>query len=171
MAFITGTGELKRNAMITYVDVSTAEATTPTWEAVGVKIEESAVEFNPEVNKITDILGDTHTSIDKIEPQQSFDPFTLRKESKLAEKLAAIMLVDKDLSKLSQFKVMRVYTFMGTDSAFTADMQEDCTIEVASIGGGTKLDMPITVHYSGKSTMGTVDKIASPTFTPDSGNS
>lgn len=163
MSFIAGTGELKRNAMITYVNVG--EGSSPEWEAVGVKVEDSSIEFNPETNSITDILGINHTTVGKMQPQQSFDPFTIRKESKLAEKLFQIVVIEKDTTKLSQFEVMVVYYFDGAEGAYTADKQTGCTIVANSLGGSSTLDMPIEIYYSNNSVMGTVADIKNPTFT------
>ena len=67
--FITGTGEILRKQMITYVNVGTSSA--PEWEAVGVKVEDSSIEFNPDTETITDILGVTHTTVNKVEATQS----------------------------------------------------------------------------------------------------
>ena len=163
MSFIAGTGELKRNAMITYVNVGEGE--TPTWEAVGVKIEDSSIEFNPETNQITDILGINHATVEKLQPQQSFDPFTIRKESKLAEKLFDIVAIQKDTTLLSQFEVMIVYAFAGSEGKYTADKQTGCTIVANSLGGSNTLDMPIEIYYSNNSTIGYVADIKNPTFT------
>lgn len=165
MSFITGSGDVKRNLLITYVNVAASGASTPEWEAVGVKINDSSIEYNIDVDNGTDILGYAYATPSTIKAQQSLDPFTIRRDSKLAAKLFDIMAVQKDETKLQQFDVMIVYAFAGTDGAFTADKQTGCTIVPKSIGGSVTVDMPIDIYYSNNSTMGTVDKITGPTFT------
>lgn len=157
MAFITGTGEVQRKMMVTYVNVGSG--VTKEWEAVGVKVEDSAIEFNADIETVTDILGVTHTTVNKLEPQQSFEPFTIRKESKLAAKLFDIVVVKKDLTLLKEFEVLIAYGFAGSESAMTAELQEGCTIEPTSLGGSGTLDFPFNIHYSNNSKFGTVSKL------------
>ena len=152
--FIAGVGEVERKFMVTYVNIGTHE--TPEWEALGVKIEDSSIEFNPDVETITDILGITTTTVNKTEPQQSFEPHTIRKESKFAQKIVKQVVVDKDLAALSLYEVLIVYAFMGAAGAYDAELQTGCTIEPTSIGGSGRVDFPFNLHYSNKSTWGTV---------------
>lgn len=170
MAFISGTGELPRNSMVTYVNVGSSMSRE--WEAVGVKVEDSAKEYNPDLETVTDILGITHTTINKLEPQQSFEPFTIRRDSKLAAKLFQMVEIDGDLTALKEFEVMTAYGFDGTAGAYTAKVEAGCTIEPTSLGGSGTLDFPFNVHFSGNKTMGTVNQLlpaSGVTFTESSG--
>ena len=147
-----------------YVNVGTGESKE--WELLGVGIEDSAIETNFETETVNDILGNAETSITGASPSQSFEPFTVRGGSKLAFKLHEIWL-DKKYEELSQFDMLTVYGYIGTETdGYEADMQSDCTITFSSIGGSAYVDMPITVNYSDKKERGTV-KFADgvPTFT------
>lgn len=147
-----------------YVNVGTGESKE--WELLGVGIEDSAIETNFETETVNDILGNAETSITGASPSQSFEPFTVRGGSKLAFKLHEIWL-DKRYEELSQFDMLTVYGYIGTEAdGYEADMQSDCTITFSSIGGSAYVDMPITVNYSDKKERGTVRFTEGvPTFT------
>lgn len=153
-----------RKLLRTYVDVSDSE--TPEWYLVGSGIEDSSIELNPDTETITDILGVTTTAVNKWEASQSFDPFTVKGGSKLAFKLHQIWQ-DKTPEKLSQFDVLLVYKYIGDDSAgYEAELQQNCTINITSIGGSAYVDMPIEITYSNDIKRGTVKFTKdAPTFT------
>ena len=46
----------QRRLLATYVNVGESDA--PQWEVIGAGVEESAIEYNNEVNSVTDILGE-----------------------------------------------------------------------------------------------------------------
>lgn len=154
----------ERKLLVTYVNVG-ASSSSPEWEAVGVRVEESSIEFNPDVSTLTDILGITYTDVNKTEPQQSFDPFTVRGGSKLHQKLEDIMQRNA-LTELGMFDVMivRGYIGDGTDG-YNAEKHSNCTIVVNSLGGSTNVDMPIEIHYSNNKTLGTVNALTGSTIT------
>lgn len=154
-----------RKLLRTYVDVSDNNE-TPEWFIVGSGIEDSSIELNPDTETKTDILGVTETTVNKWEPAQSFDPFTIKGGSKLAFKLHQIWQ-DKTPEKLSQFKVLIVYKYIGTVSdGYEAEVQKNCTINITSIGGSAYVDMPIEITYSNDIERGTVKYTGDkPTFT------
>lgn len=153
-----------RKLLRTYVDVS--DDSTNEWFLVGSGIEDSSIELNPDTETVTDILGVTTTTVNKWEPSQSFDPFTVKGGSTLAFKLHQIWQ-DKTPEKLSQFNVLLVYKYIGTESSgYEAELQKNCTINVTSIGGSAYVDMPIEITYSNDATKGTVKFTNNvPTFT------
>ena len=162
--FNVGVGvKATRKLLMTFVDVS--DSGTPEWEIVGRGVEDSSIELNPQTETATDILGITETSVEKWEPNQSFDPNTVRGGSKLNFKLHKIWQ-DKKPELLSKFNVLIVYAYLGETSTFEAEMQKNCTINITSLGGSAYVDMPIEISYSNDSTKGTVT-IADgvPTFT------
>lgn len=154
-----------RKLLKTYVNVSDTE--TEEWELVGKGIEDSSIELNPATETVTDITGVTETTVQKWEPKQEFSPNTVRGGSKLNFKLHQIWQ-NKQQELLSQFKVLIVYGYVGeTGTALEAEVQEDCTINITSIGGSANVDMPIEITFSNKSTKGTVALAGDvPTFTP-----
>ena len=60
------TGDIKRRLLAHYVNVGTESA--PEWEMLGYKVEESSIEYNWDIETITDIRGITTSSINKSEP-------------------------------------------------------------------------------------------------------
>lgn len=163
-SFNLGSGvKAARRLLRTYVDVS--DTGTPEWEIVGSGIEDSSIELNPDTETTTDILGVTTTTVNKWEASQSFDPFTIKGDSTLAFKLHQIWQ-NKTPEKLSQFKVLIVYKYIGSESSYEAEVQKNCTINMTSIGGSSYVDMPIEITYSNDIEIGTVtfsDDV--PTFT------
>lgn len=155
-----------RKLLRTYVNVGTKDAKE--WFLVGSGVEDSSIELNPNTESVTDILGVTTTDVTKWEPAQSFDPFTVKGGSTLAFKLHEIW-ADKTPELLSQFEVLVVYKYVGTETdGYEAELQSNCTINITSIGGSAYVDMPIEILYSNDSVKGTVkftDDV--PTFTAD----
>ena len=162
--FNVGAGvKAPRKLLMTYVDVSDSE--TPEWELVGRGVEESAIELNPSTETVTDILGITDTSVTKWEPNQSFDPNTVKGGSKLNHKLHQIWQ-DKKPELLSKFNVLIVYAYLGETNNCEAEVQKNCTINITSLGGSAYVDMPIEISFSNDSTKGTVSiSDGVPTFT------
>ncbi len=156
-----------RRLLKTYVNVGSS---TEDWELVGKGVEESSIELNPNLEKVTDILGITESSITKWEPVQTLEPNTVRGGSKLNFKLHKIW-EEKKPELLSQFDILLVYQYIGDVStgSYEAEKQTGCTISITSLGGSANVDMPIEINYSNESKKGTVtytdDK---PAFSPAS---
>lgn len=157
----------ERKLLVTAVNVGNSDA--PEWEVIGAGVEDSSIELNPDVSTVTDILGITETTVNKMEPKQSFEPYTIRGGSKLAYKLFDIWQ-RKAWSELANFEVLLMYGFVGgvTEGTFAAEKQDGCTIAINSIGGSATVDMPIEITFSNNSTLGTVNKLKGSdiTFTP-----
>lgn len=163
--FNVGSGvKATRKLLMTFVDVG--DSTTPEWELVGRGVEDSAIELNPNTETVTDVLGITETAVTKWEPNQSFDPNTVKGGSKLNFKLHQIWQ-NKTPELLSKFNVLIVYAYIGETNNFEAEMQKNCTINITSIGGSAHVDMPIEIAFSNDSVKGTVtlDEDKKPTFT------
>lgn len=160
--------EAERKLLKTFVNVATASGTAE-WELIGEGIEESSIEYNTDTETSTDILGQTRTKVNKTEPAQSFEPYTVRGGSKLAFILWDIYRRNA-VSELTQFKVLVVHEFVGSSTGYAAETQDNCTITVTSLGGSAYVDMPISISYSNKKTLGKVAYTGeAPTFTADSG--
>lgn len=151
------TGEALRKLMICAVDVSEGAA-QPIWEIQGYKTEDSSIELNPDITTITDVLGDTYSDVNKFEEQQTFEPNTLRLGAMLNELLLKYWRYGQ-LEKFSQFKVLIGYGFIGADGAYEADVYTASTIEVTSIGGSSRVNMPFNIHFGGEKHHGTIDKL------------
>lgn len=168
MAFDLTTGQrADRKMLLTVAEWTESGSTQPKRQILGHRIESSAIDYNHDITSITDILGENYTDVNKSQPQQSFEPYTITGGDALAE-----FLNDKRrrnaLSELNSFTVYIITAFKKDGNDYEAEKHSDCTIVYNSIGGDTKTDMPITVYFSNKITLGTVDKLTSDfQFTPD----
>lgn len=162
----------ERKLLVTAVNVGglLADNGTPEWQIVGVGVEESSIEYNPETETVTDILGITETTVQKFETSQDLDPMTVRGGSKLAVKLYNQVKYNR-LSEFAMYEVMQIHAYVGTEGAYEAEVHKGCTLTPQSIGGSSNVDMPISINYSNDKIHGTVDKYKYGeviTFTPAS---
>jgi len=127
-------------------------------ELLGTRTEDSSIEYNPDIQESTDILGNNYTDVNKTQPTQSFDPFLVLGGSRLAAFLNDIRRRNA-LSELQQFTIYVITAFVGTSGQYETEKHEDCSITYDSIGGDANVNFPITVHFSNKITTGTVDKL------------
>ena len=129
-------------------------------EILGTRTEDSSIDYNPDIETTTDILGINYTDMNRTQPQQDFDPLLILGGSKLGAKLNDIRRRNA-LSELSQFTVYIITAFIGSASeGYAAEKHTGCTIAYNSIGGDTNVNFPISVYYSNKITTGTVNKLA-----------
>lgn len=163
----------ERKLLVTAVNVGdsiTKVSGTPEWQIVGVGVEDSAIEYNPDTETSTDILGITETSINKLEAVQSLEPMTVRGGSKLAVKLYNQVKYNR-LSEFAMYEVMQIHAYVGEVGLYEAEVHKNCTLTPQSIGGSSYLDMPIDINYSNDKVHGTVDNYVygkTITFTPAS---
>lgn len=154
----------ERKLLITVAEWT--EGSTKEREILGTRTEDSSIDYNPDIETTTDILGINYTDMNRTQPQQDFDPYLILGGSKLGAKLNDIRRRNA-LSELNQFTVYIITAFTGTAGAYEAERHTDCTIAYNSIGGDTNVNMPISVYFSNKITVGTVDKLADDfEFTP-----
>lgn len=128
-------------------------------EILGTRTEDSSIDYNPDIETTTDILGINYTDMNKTQPQQDFDPFLILGGSKLSPKLNDIRRRNA-ISELNQFTVYIITAFDGTAGSYKAEKHTNCTIVYNSIGGDSNVNFPISVYYSNNITTGTVDKLA-----------
>lgn len=128
-------------------------------EILGARTEDSSIEFNPDIETTTDILGITYSDVNKTEPQQDFDPYYLLGGSKLGAYLAAAALENDIDAYNGTFNIYIITAFIGTEGAYKCVKHSGCTILPTSIGGDSYVSMPIEVHYSNNIETGTVDKL------------
>lgn len=150
----------ERKLLVTAVNVGTADA--PVFQVVGAGVEDSSIEFNPDTETVTDILGVTETTVNKLEISQDLDPMTVRGGSKLAFKLHDIYS-RKAMSEFSQFEVLTVFAYLesedSTSSAkeYYAELHKGCTLTPQSLGGSGYNDMPINISLSNDKKLGFVN--------------
>lgn len=159
----------ERKTMITVAEweETTGTTTETVREILGIRTEDSSIDYNVDSETSTDVRGNTYTDVNKTEPQQDFDPFYIRGGSRLGAILNDVRKRNA-LSELNQFTVYVITTFVGSTGLYEAEKHTDCTILYSSFGGDTRVNMPIEVHFSNKITNGTVDKLDETfQFTPD----
>ena len=137
----------------------TTEGTEQVREILGTRTEDSSIDYNPDLQQSTDILGNNYTDVNKTQPSQSFDPFLILGGSRLGAYLNDIRRRNA-LSELQGFTIYIITAFVGSSGAYETEKHTDCSITYDSIGGDANVNFPITVHFSNKITTGTVDKIA-----------
>lgn len=164
---ITSEGDVKRSLLACAVDVS--DSSTPEYLVVGYKVGASTLETNVDKETITDILGESHTTINKVELSQQFQGAPLKggDTGKLPAKLIHILRTQQ-YEKFSQFKCILIYGFLGTGEApYEADLYSGCTISPENLGGENWTTMDLTVDFGGEVTHGTANGIKGVvTFTP-----
>ena len=155
----------QRKTLITVAAWGAApEGTEENREILGVRTEDSSIEFNADVETSTDILGISYTDVNKTEPQQDFDPYYLLGGSKLGAYLYEAALTN-DIQKYNgTFNVYIIAAFDDTGSEaahkYRCVKHTGCSIIPTSMGGDSYVSMPIEVHYSNNITVGTVDKLS-----------
>lgn len=156
-----------------YVPVTDSEA--PTWaantfyeaekqrEKCGVRVADSSIEFNNEINKTKDVTGKVWNDIDNVEPQQSFDSFPVIGGSRFGLYLSRSALIGNPDAYNGVFVVyvIAAYDDYEVANSFFATKDVDCTVEVSRLGGSNYTDMDYTVYYSQDKAVGTVDKLTS----------
>lgn len=151
---LTDNQKAERKLLVTAVNVGTSDS--PVWQVVGAGVEDSSIEYNPDTETVTDILGITETNVNKLETSQSLDPMTVRGGSDLAVKLYNQIKYQR-LSELSMYDVLLIHAYVGSDGAYEAEKHSNCTIVPQSVGGSSYVDMPIDIQFSNDKTHGTVD--------------
>lgn len=156
----------ERKLLITVAEWT--DGNTQVREILGTRTEDSSIDYNPDIETTTDILGINYTDLNRTQPQQDFDPYLILGGSKLGAKLNDIRRRNA-LSELSQFTVYIITAFIGdATNGYATEKHTGCTITYNSIGGDTNVNFPISVYFSNNITTGTVDKLASDfEFTPD----
>lgn len=153
-----------RNLLVTAVNVGDSinkASGTPVWQVVGAGVEDSSIEYNPDTETVTDILGITETTVNKLETSQSLEPMTIRGGSTLAVKLYNQVKYNR-LSEFAQYEVMQIHAYAAVMSGVTvtgyeAEVHKGCTLIPQSVGGSSYIDMPIDINFSNDKVQGTVD--------------
>lgn len=157
----------ERKLLITVAEWTQTGSESPVREILGTRTEDSSIEYNADISTTTDILGNNYTDLNKTQPQQDFDPYLILGGSKLGAFLNDIRRRNA-LSELNDFTIYVITAFSGTGSKYDAEKHTGCTITYNSIGGDTNVNFPISVYFSNKITLGTVNKLADDfTFTED----
>lgn len=161
-------GDKRRKLFACAIDVSETPG-TPEYLVVGYKVSAATLETNIDKEKITDILGNDYSVINKMELSMQFQGAPLNEEhaGKLPAKLIHYIRTNQ-IEKFSQFKCILIYGFLGTGEApYEADLYNACTVTPENLGGESWVGMDIAVDFGGSVVNGTVDKLnGAVKFTP-----
>ena len=157
--------KIQRKYMAHYLNAGFA-AEEAAYVRLGRDLEEYAPELNANVEKKTNILGQTSVVIDSYEKQGEVAPFYAEEGDPLFEKLQAILDGDLVLDELKT-DIVEVKLWDENEGAYPA-VREERYVEIVSYGGDTTgYQIPFNVHYTGVKTKGTFAPDTC-TFTPAS---
>lgn len=162
----------ERKLLVTCINTGTTQAAV--WTVVGAGVEDSSIDYNVDIETITDITGVTETTVNKLEPSQELDPMTIRGGNTVLFKLTDI-IERNAVSELAQFEVLLIRAYLTEGTApnlkYHAELHRNCTITPNSVGGSAYVDMPVSISFSNDKVLGTVNgytKNDTITFTPNS---
>ena len=155
--------KIERKYMAHYLNAAFSDGSSE-YCRLGADLEEYSPELSANVEKKTNILGQTSVVIDSYQKQGEVSPYYAEKDDPLFEKLQAI--IDGDLV-LDQLKTDMVEVKLwGDESDSYPAVKEEVYVEIVSYGGDTTgYQIPFNVHYTGVKTAGTFN-ISTKTFTP-----
>lgn len=170
--FKTPAGQtIARELLIAYLNTGTSSS--PTWSAVGKRVEDSSAEYDWQAETKKDILGSTYGTMKKPIITQSFEPCELDAGDAAQKKLwdDGVLAQDAQAMANQDMLIVHLYTTDGeTTPASFAERYSACMVEITGLGGegGGNLGMPINVTYGGTRTRGTATISAGVvTFTAD----
>lgn len=146
--------KIERRYMAHYLNAAFGSGEA-SYTRLGQDLEEYAPELTANVEKKSNILGQTSVVIDSYQKQGEVSPYYAEKGDPLFEKLQSI--IDNDLV-LDDLKtdIVEVKLWDAQSSGAFPAVQEECYIEVSSYGGDTTgYQIPFNVHYTGVKTKGT----------------
>ena len=157
---------IERKLLVCCLNTGTAD--DPAWSPVGKRVEDSSAEYDWGEESVTDILGDTYTSMSAPKITQSFDPYQLDGADKAQLKIWNDAIRNQDTGAMCNNDMLILHMYAGTkDTALFAERYAACAVKPTSLGGASKLAMPIEVVYGGQRTIGTAAvKEGAITFTP-----
>lgn len=146
--------KIERRYMAHYLNAAFGSGEA-SYTRLGQDLEEYAPELTANVEKKSNILGQTSVVIDSYQKQGEVSPYYAEKGDPLFEKLQSIIDNDLVLDDLKTDIVeVKLWDAQGS-GAFPA-VREECYIEVSSYGGDTTgYQIPFNVHYTGVKTKGT----------------
>ena len=145
---------IARKLLILYLNTGTAS--TPTWSAIGKRVEDSSSEFDWGEESKVDIFGDTYTTFKDPVITQSFEPCELDSGDAAQLKIWNQAIKDHDIAAMTNNDMLLVHLYAGTSgTAMFAERYNACAVKPSSLGGSNTVNMPIDVTLGGTRTVGT----------------
>ena len=158
--------KIQRKYMAHYLNAHFASDSTgkDDYIRLGKDLEEYSPELSANVEKKSNILGQTSVTIDSYQKQGEVSPYYAEAGDPLFEKLQEIIDGDLVLDDLKT-DIVEVKLWGETADTTYPAVREECYIEVVSYGGDTTgYQIPFNVHYTGVKTTGTFN-VSTKTFT------
>lgn len=162
LTFNTTSGNtIAREMLIAYLNTGTGAS--PTWSAVGKRVEDSSMEMDWGEGTKNDILGAVYTTMKKPTITQTFEPVELDAGDAASVKIWNTAIKDQDYAALAAMDMLIVHFYAGEAATPFAERYEACSIRPTGLGGegGGTVNMPFDVTYGGTRTTGTAAKDAS----------
>ena len=151
--------KIERRYMAHYLNAAFGSGEA-SYTRLGQDLEEYAPELTANVEKKSNILGQTSVVIDSYQKQGEVSPYYAEEGDPLFEKLQAIIDGDLTLDDLKTDIVEVKLWGEASANAYPA-IKEECYIEIVSYGGDTTgYQIPFNVHYTGVKTKGSFDPAA-----------
>ena len=158
--------KIERKYLAHYLNATFAnDEGTASYTRLGKDLEEYSPELSANVEKKSNILGETSVTIDSYQKQGEVSPYYAEKDDPLFNRLQTIIDGDLVLDDLKT-DIVEVKLWDEASAGAYPAVKEECYIEVSSYGGDTTgYQIPFNVHYTGVKTKGTFD-VSKKTFTP-----
>ena len=157
--------KIERRYMAHYLNAAFGSGEA-SYTRLGQDLEEYAPELTANVEKKSNILGQTSVVIDSYQKQGEVSPYYAEKDDPLFTRLQAIIDGDLVLDDLKT-DIVEVKLWGEESAGAYPAIKEECYIEVSSYGGDTTgYQIPFNLHYTGVKTKGTFD-VSKKTFTPE----
>lgn len=147
-----------RELMICYLN--TATYASPTWAALGTRVEDSTMDYDWSDESKQDILGNVHSTMKKPIITQTFDPCNLDAGDSAISYIWKLGVHDQDAQALTSQDLLVVHFYSGSEAAPFAERYPSSMVKPTGLGGegGGSIEMPVDVTFGGKREIGTATK-------------
>lgn len=163
---------IAREKLVAYLNTGTSQS--PTWSALGMRVEDSSMDYDWSDETKKDILGNTHSTMKKPVIKQSFDPLNLDSGDSAIVKIWELAVREQDPQALCNQDVLVVHFYYAPDTAVPtttwAERYPSSMVKPTGLGGpgGGSIEMPVDVTYGGKREVGSASvSNGVVSFTPD----
>ncbi|MCL2085046.1 MAG: hypothetical protein FWH06_07305 [Oscillospiraceae bacterium] len=158
--------KIERKYMAHYINAKLPGAPADVYIRIGRDLEEYSPSLGAQIDKTSNILGETSVKISSYEKQGSVEPLYAERGDPLFERLQGIidgsLALDDVVTDVVEVKLWEPQSGGGYPA-----VREKVFIEVTSYGGDTTgYQIPFNIHYTGQKTNGAFDVTAG-AFTAD----
>lgn len=153
MAATYTAGKAKRKDLAFFYKVSGEGSDT--YELIGKGIEDASISQSADVETVTDITGNSETTLSSYEKTTDLDPVYMEGGNKFSEFLDTLEETQAVLDDCrATFLVVKMYKKGTTEGSYVA-WEQDAIVELTEFGGDVKgVNLPCTLHWTGERTLG-----------------